>query len=297
MASIVRFQVNLINCVLCLAIVSVMIPSPALARSSHPGSSADNAPAEKQFEFEVVSIRPHKPGTNFLPRQFTPDGYRTSMSLRDMIMTAYNPQHGNYWSSSKVHNLPDWADGTYDINARIAQEDIAAWQQAQLDSQFFKDPGLERSALRAILKDRFKLALHMTPIEVPCLNLIVDKHGAKLKDTVPGAIKPVKLKTMKLGEGFFIEDAGERQFVGVTIKELASLMTRLSRDYPVQDETGLTGRYDFTLPWYDYRHYPDSEFSNPLDRMPTTGIGIVLKRGKAPAFIFDIDHIEKPDAN
>jgi uncharacterized protein (TIGR03435 family) len=64
---------------------------------------------------------------------------------------------------------------------------------------------------------------------------------------------------------------------------------------PIQDKTGLTGRYDFTLPWYDYNHYP--EISDPLDRMPITSIGLMLQRGKGPGFLINIDHIEKPSPN
>jgi len=63
------------------------------------------------------------------------------------------------------------------------------------------------------------------------LDLVVGKHGANLKKTVPGAVEPVKLKTFKLGDGFYIEDSGQRQFVGVSIEELATLLTRL-RAYP-----------------------------------------------------------------
>ena len=147
------------------------------------------------------------------------------------------------------------------------------------------------------LRERCKLAVHVTSGEGPYLDLVASRHGAKLKDTVPGVVKPVKFKTMKLGNGFYIQDDGERRFVGVSMKEFAALLTRLSPDYPVQDETGLAGRYDFTLPWFGYRHYPASEFSSPLDRMPLKGAGLVLKRGKGPVNIIDIEHIERPDAN
>ena len=81
------------------------------------------------------------------------------------------------------------------------------------------------------------------------------------------------------------------------MEEFATLLTRSSPDYPVQDKTGLTGRYDFTLPWYDLQHYPDSEFSNPLDRMPISSIGLKLKRGTGTAFMVNIEHIERPDPN
>jgi uncharacterized protein (TIGR03435 family) len=149
-------------------------------------------------------------------------------------------------------------------------------------------------------KKQFELevfSVRTTPSEVPFLNLMVTKQGPRLKDSVPGAIKPVKNKTSKLGEGFYIDDNGERRFIGISMEEFAHLSTRLSPDYPVQDMTGLTGRYDFTLPLYDPQHDPDSEFSRPLDRMPLKGIGLMLKAGKGQAYVVNIDHIERPDPN
>jgi uncharacterized protein (TIGR03435 family) len=137
----------------------------------------------------------------------------------------------------------------------------------------------------------------MTPVEIPYWNIVVGKHGAKLNDTVPGAIQIVPGKTSVAGKGFHIDDGGKRQFVGVSMPDLATVLMRLTKDYPVQDKTGLTGRYDFILPWYDYQKYPASEISSPLERMPMTSIGLMLEMGKGPGLIFDIDHIERPDPN
>jgi uncharacterized protein (TIGR03435 family) len=81
------------------------------------------------------------------------------------------------------------------------------------------------------------------------------------------------------------------------MEEFAEFLTWMSQDNPVQDKTGLSGRYDFTVPWYDYRRYPNSEFSNPLSRVQIKDIGLTLKPGKGPAYIYTIDHIERPEPN
>ena len=81
------------------------------------------------------------------------------------------------------------------------------------------------------------------------------------------------------------------------MEEFTLSLMQLTQKYSVQDKTGLTGRYDFTLPWYDYVHHPTSEIRDPLDRMPINSIGLMLKRGKGPGFIINIDHIEKPSPN
>jgi len=279
---------------LCLMVGSAFWSSHAAAQGSHEGSSVNSAPIKKQFAFEVVSIRPHQPGSAFLNTQYMPDGYKSSFRLEDVILQAYIP---GPWKQlrSKILNAPVWIDDYYDIDARVAQEDMTAWQQAQ--NGYYSDSELLHSAWQAALRERCNLALHLTPIEVPYLYLMVGKHGAKLRDTVPGAVKPVIGKTMRLGEGFYIEDNGQRRFVGVSMEEFTLSLMQLTQKYSVQDKTGLTGRYDFTLPWYDYVHHPTSEIRDPLDRMPINSIGLMLKRGKGPGFIINIDHIEKPSPN
>jgi len=291
------FQLALMSSVLYVMGDPLGVNLRVRAQDDRSKSTVSTTPTEKNFEFEVVSIRLHKPGTPFAPRQLTPDSYRSSMSVSDMINMAYSPLTPRYSSWSKIQNAPPWIRDMYDMNARISEKDIAVWKQAQLNDQIFKDDRFERSALRAVLEEHFKLVVQVTPVEVPYLNLMVGQHGAKLTDNVPGAVKPVVGKTHKLGDGFFIEDNGERRFVGVSMKELAALLTGLTDNLPVQDKTRLTGRYDFTLPWYGYQHDSDSEFSNPLSRMPIKNIGLLLKKGKGQAFTFDIKHIEKPDEN
>jgi uncharacterized protein (TIGR03435 family) len=288
-------SIKFVTAALCIIIACPMIASLTTSqRDDLKESSAKSAHAEKEFVFEVVSVRPHNPGSRLLDTQYTPDGYHASFNLSAAILQAYVPQ----WYlrfSSKIVAAPDWVTHDwYDVDARVAPADVAAWQQAQdgVDSE------LLHSALQAVFKERFKLALHMTSIEVPCLNLMVRKQGTHLKDTVPGATKPVRGKTYILGKGFYIQDNGNRQFVGVSMDDLARYLTRLNNGHLVQDKTGLTGRYDFTLPWYDDDgHNPNSEISNPLDLMPITSVGLMLKPGKGPGLVVDIDHIERLDPN
>lgn len=302
MASIrLRINLILISGVLCVMTAPLWIASTARAQSNHESGRASSARTTKPFAFEVVSIRPHKPGAIPFDLQITPDGYRATTSIGFAIELAYFPPDWRKWPSWKIKNAPAWVTSDwYDVDARVAPEDLAAWHEEVTlwqKSHSLADLELLRSAWLSVLRERCKISVHMTPSEAPYLDLVQGKHGTKLKETVPGAVKPVKLKTSKLGDGFFIQDGGERRFVGVTMEELAVLLTRLSPEYPVEDRTGLKGRYDFTVPWYDYRLYPNSEFSDPLDRMPLKNVGLMLKRGRGPAYIINVDHIERPDPN
>ena len=180
----------------------------------------------------------------------------------------------------------------YVFEGRVSENDLAAWQQSHDTSH----SELLRLGLQTALQDRVKLALHTTTVEQPCLNLVVGKQSLKLKPTVPGAIKVVPGKTNKLGDGFYIQDNGKRQFVGVSMEDFALLLTRLNNGHLVQDKTGLTERYDFTLPVDDSPEVDGSPVI-PLDRMPVTSVGLALKPGKAPFLNIYIDHIERPDPN
>src|SRR5580698_901076 len=97
-----QLPINLISSALCLVTYSLMIAPPATAQSNPGGSSTNSAQSKMQFEFEVVSIHPHKPGTLPFPMQFTPDGYKASETISEMIMRAYNPQNWRYWQMSKI---------------------------------------------------------------------------------------------------------------------------------------------------------------------------------------------------
>ncbi|HWG16780.1 MAG TPA: TIGR03435 family protein [Acidobacteriaceae bacterium] len=263
------------------------------AAQSNALASANTAQPTKPFAFEIVSIRPHKPGRDGLYPFYLPDGFQMTSTFSSFISLAYTPKSGYAGSRSAVKAAPEWAfTDLYDIEARVGQEDLAAWQRDHniAHSELFS------LGLQAALRDRAKLAVHTTTVEQPCLNLLVAKRAPKLEPTVPGAVKPISGKTYKLGDGFYIQDDRKRQFVGVSMEDLVLLLTRLNNGHLVQDRTGLTRRYDFSLP---LDNSPDAEGSStiPLDRMPVTSIGLTLKPGTAPFLNIYIDHIERPDAN
>ena len=228
--------------------------------------------------------------------EYLPDGINLhGLSVGEIIRRIYSSPNTNSNLTTEVQNAPAWFyTDKYDIEARVAREDLQTWQKAQ------EGPGSElrtevllAEALRTALKDRSRLAVHLTTDEKPCLDLVVGSHGPKLSTTVPGAVRPVPGKTNKAGDGFAIMQDGTEHFVGVTMADLAARLSRASSwQTIIQDKTGLTGRYDFTLPYYSN----DPEVTG-LDRMPVSGIGLALKPGMAPVTVINIDHIERPDAN
>jgi uncharacterized protein (TIGR03435 family) len=69
----------------------------------------------------------------------------------------------------------------------------------------------------------------------------------------------------------------------------------LSHDRPVQDKTGVIGRYDFI--WQEVDNADNDDPEGLLHKWPIDSLGLALKPGKGPARVFAVDHIDKPDAN
>ena len=151
--------------------------------------------------------------------------------------------------------------------------------------------------LQTLLAERFKLAFHREPKEMPVYALVVSKNGPKLKEAT--------------GEGAtqIAPDGREIVFERASMGLLAGTVAR-SVDRPVIDATGLKGLYNFKLAWSnDDRPRPNSgavagtvDASDP-DDAPSIftalqeRLGLRLESRKAPVEVLVIDHIEKPSGN
>jgi uncharacterized protein (TIGR03435 family) len=213
------------------------------------------------------------------------------LSIWQMIELAYAPEYNLISGSKQTLNQPAWAGEAYDIDARVSNADLKAWQ-AQTNQH-----ELLRSALRAALVERCKLAIHEQFAISPTFELTIASQGSRLK---PAAPVPANLVGVKLPSGAvstFTHLTGNREvshFHGATIADLVWFLSCLSPFVPVRDKTGLTGRYDFDLQEIDEPSHLDADrvFNYPVDRL-----GLKLKPGKENRSILVIDHIEKPTPN
>jgi uncharacterized protein (TIGR03435 family) len=209
------------------------------------------------------------------------------MSLWQLIMVAYSSEPAANWGSVEVRNSPNWIGDFYDIRARVSQADLQAWQGQGRDRE------LLRSALRAVLGERCKLALHEEPAKRTIFELVVAKRGARLK---PADLKAPLPDGVKLSSGGVMTAIGPRgengwDFHAATMQDLANLMIQVYVDGPVRDRTGLTGRYDFQA-WRIPTPGGNHGFAYDVARL-----GVELKRGVENRLILVIDHIEKPTGN
>jgi uncharacterized protein (TIGR03435 family) len=172
--------------------------------------------------------------------------------------------------------------------------------------------------LQALLVERFKLVFHKEIKLRAGYALVVDKNGPKFKESDPNSPST----RAHAGEVTFGASPTASQIKGsMTTASLARFVSR-NLDAPVEDATGLKGRYDIDVSWapdwsiekkgrfaqeYEVAH-PDS--ADNTASLPTGGpkediftsfrnsLGLRLERRKESVEVIVIDHIEHvPTAN
>lgn len=282
-----------------LPLISTMIAitlfsTPASAQNSNAAHSGSNAAAKKEVKFEVASIRPLNPDAQPTSKNLGPtaDGFSAPVSLWEMIMITYASDEPRFWlrgGGTQVVNGPSWLYNGYVVNARISAEDMAAWSNQGSQHE------LLRSAMRALLKERCKLAIHELPTEVQDYKLVVIKSGPKFQETPPGFVLPSGVNLPSGGVVVWKNANGVQiqHYYRATMEDLAWHLSSVS-GRPVHDATGLAGRYDFTIQEISHRMIgPDDD----VDTDPIHPLGLDLTPGKGPGLTLVIDHIERPSPN
>jgi uncharacterized protein (TIGR03435 family) len=258
------------------------------------GALEKDAAGAKTLAFEVVSVRPSKPGSpEGGSMGTTPNGYRAMhQSLWTTIMVAYYPQGFEYWSRDRLLGGPPWLGTLYDIDARVSSADMAEWQKQG------RQKDMLRVMLRTLLAERCKLVIHSTTTEAPIYELVVAKHGPKLREATPGAAVPSGGIRFPEGGGMIPYRRGEKPEVRFFDTSMGSLAANLSRSStrPILDKTGLTGRYDFVLTMRNDEGESASDPQSPT-HWQIEELGLTLNPAKAPTETLVIHHIERPSEN
>lgn len=254
-------------------------------------ASAD-VPTAKTYAFDIVSFRQNKAGgqqtPNFGP---TTDGYHANaLPILATILRAYVPltnQQG-YYTMDRIKGAPDWVTADrYNIDAKVSDADLAEWQKP--DSQKVMLP----SMLQTFLADRTKLQVHRETKESTVFNLVPGKGGVKFKETAPDAAVPAGI-SLPAGGTLVPGNGRTLKFYGATMASLAQVLSNFV-GYPVQDKTGLTGKYDFEL---EREEQPDGAPPNPgPPAYAVDALGLHLDKSKSVVDTLVIDHIERPTEN
>jgi uncharacterized protein (TIGR03435 family) len=228
---------------------------------------AQNAP----LEFDVASVKPNQTDSGHTSIDRNGGVLRmTNVTLKACISLAYG------LTEAQVSG-PGWLDSEeYDI---VAKAPSGAGENQQ--------PAM----LRALLADRFKLALHRDTKEIPIYALVVAKNGAKIKPD----------ESPEQGDGNRSSSRGHLTASGTSMAQLATFLAgpRADLGRPVVDKTGLDDVFSFTLDWT-----PDSMTSEPngalrKDAKPPLltavqeQLGLKLEGQKAPVEIVVVDRAEK----
>jgi uncharacterized protein (TIGR03435 family) len=243
-----------------------------------PPMAADANPS-----FEVATIKPSKPDDQ--RKAFIVQGNQfhiINQPLTQIISFAFDVQ------AKQVIGLPEWADtDKFDIDGKPDGEGAPNGKQW-------------KNMIRKLLADRFKLTFHKDKKELSVYVLSVSKTGSKLtrNDSSPNGLP-----------GLFFQGLGKLNVRNALITDFTGLMQSAVLDRPVVDQTGLAGRFDFTLNWTP----DDSQFGGMGAKIPPPTdsadappnlytaiqeqIGLKLDATKAPADVMVIDHVEKPSAN
>jgi uncharacterized protein (TIGR03435 family) len=264
--------------------------------------------------FEVASIKPGRGGA--LPLfpldagdAYAPTGGRffANFPLWAYIQFAYKIWPTEQQRREALAHLPEWAAESFTI-------------EAQAEGNPTKDQ--MRLMMQSLLADRFKLAVHFETRVVPVFALTLVN---------PGKLGP---KLRPHAEGPPCDNAGWRQpapriasdadvfppvcdafmmrsrastLVGsrnTTMALLAGALPSLgSLSRPVVDQTGMSGRFDFTIEWLfesavvaPFRAEPDLPGPAFLDALREQ-LGLKLESMTGPVQILVIDSVDKPSEN
>lgn len=275
---------------------------PSLIHAQSPGtaqeSSQTNTPSAEQASvasapaFVAVSIHPMKVSSGAAPVKigwFSPDEFTSiGLSVKDLVRNAYGVQE------DQIYGEPKWADSeVFAIDAKLDDSDAHEMQTLDSDTRNLG----QQKLFQELLADRFKLVVHHEPKSLQRYTLRVAKGGPKLREWKPG--EPQKSYTPLF--------AGEIDAHGLPIGFLAM---RLSQTVDtgrrvVVDETGLSGKYNFTLRWAPSQRRPDladsttpdnsSEPPLPIALKEQLGLTLVMERTVVDTIV--IDHIEEPLPN
>jgi uncharacterized protein (TIGR03435 family) len=241
--------------------------------------------ADANLSFEVATIKPSNPET---PGQSILVGRgggnlftTTNTTLNDLMTFAYGVH------VTQILSGPSWlASERFDVMGKPEQAGIPNATQL-------------RTMVRKLLVERFSLAFHNEKRELSAYTITVAKNGPKLAKNESGGILP----------GFGGRGPGAIGVRNTTMAEFADFLQARVLERPVVDQTGLSGRFDFTLEWRpetlqsaatgpNAPQLPPEVESRPnLFTAIQEQIGLKLEAGRVPVDVFVIDRVQKPSEN
>jgi bla regulator protein BlaR1 len=267
-------------------------------------------PAIASEAFEVASVKPNKSGDGRIFFQMQPGGRftATNVPVRELIRMAYGIQN------FQLVGGPDWIGSErFDIVAKAESDPPPSPPGGP--------PGPMLMMVRALLVERFKLAVHNETKDLPIYALVMARADGRLGPQLrasqvdcaalmaaargrggppPAPPRPGERPPCGMFGGFGRIAAG-----GVSMAQLAMNMSqRVNR--VVLDRTGLTGLYEFELEFTPDQmpQGPPPPGAPPLPPIDPNGpsiftalqeqLGLKLDAQRGPVEVLVIDGVEQP---
>ena len=252
-------------------------------RAQDLGAPPRSMPADASPSFEVATIKPTN--EDLVGAAYGMQG--RVFSTRNTSLT-YLLAYSNDMQQNQIIGAPAWADADkFDIKAEPNTPGQPNHQQLN-------------SMVQKLLVDRFKLTFLREKRELPAYVLTLEGAAPKIaKSNDNSATTP----------SFSFHGFGKIVVTNSTISDFVHMLQVLVLDRPVVDQSGLTGRYDFTLTWTpdDSQYFrtgmkpvqPSTTADTPPDLFTAINqqMGMRLRSARVPVDVLVIDHVEKPSAN
>ncbi|WP_172838347.1 TIGR03435 family protein [Terriglobus roseus] len=276
---------------------------PLLFAVALPAQQPATPPGGAPVPWETISIHVTDPAhaDNGFEHNVANGLSQHAMTINFFIAAAYT--FTIFPTKDLIEGLPDWAKDTkYDVEARVAPEDAAAYKK--LTSLSIPDTARafatqqytgEMLMDQALLEDRFHIKMHTELRERNVFLLTVAKGGIKMKAAADPA------------HGSAIFDAGHTSGrgighisgKGIPVSFIGNILSMPAGGIVV-DQSGDVGQYDFELHFAPQNMDTaaagasnDPDFFTAIQEQ----LGLKLTRGKAQVPVVVIDHIEKPSDN
>jgi bla regulator protein BlaR1 len=241
---------------------------PAKTHAQSQLSNTSSLPA-----FTSISFFENKSGKVGVTILYENDGFTaTNYTLMGLVSEAFGVQEAEI-------DGPDWMKSErYDVTAKVDSSAVEGLRKLNIDQR--------RLMLQPLLTGIFHLVVHHETRNAPVYAFVVADNGPRLRDAKQGT--PSSMGTMT------IRGAGNLSGDHVPLSELVDYFAKqFSR--PLLDETGLAGRYDFTLQWV-----PDASSGVPCPSLLTAleqQLGLKLEERSASVEFLVIDNVAKPLEN
>lgn len=197
----------------------------------------------------------------------------TNLSLRFIVQYAFSIRE------QQLIGAPGWASQLYDI---------AATYHGDADNQ------TARAMLQRLLADRFGLRVHHERRDLPIYALTVARAGARGPNLTPSAVDCDRDAAACRGYAnhWMIRSAG------MTMARLALRLQPLV-GRPVEDRTGLTGRFNLDLKWGEAGPPETERLATPdeaaaLMTALSEQLGLTLVSTRSPFDVVVVDAISRP---